>query len=158
MKKILIAYGVLVVVVVILAFAKFNGTNLIPSFGVSKASVTINNTKYSVEVANDDKTRQIGLSGKKSLDQNKGMLFVFPKKDKYGFWMKNTLIPLDMIFINDDKVVHIVKNAKPEKEVEGALPIYTTPNEANYVLEVNAGEADKNKFKNGDKVVLEGVK
>ncbi len=158
MKKILVAYGVLVVIVVILAFAKFNGTNLIPNFGANKATVTINNTKYSVEVANDDKARQIGLSERKSLDQNKGMLFIFPKKDKYGFWMKNTLVPLDMIFINDDKIVHIVKNAKPEKEVEGALPIYRTPNDANYVLEVNAGETDKNKFKNGDKVILEAIK
>lgn len=155
MKKILIAYGALVIVVIILAFAKFNGASFIPNFGTSKSTVTINKQKYNVEIAKDDKSRQVGLSNRKSLDENKGMLFIFDKKSKYSFWMKNTLIPLDMIFINDDKIVYIVKNATPEKEVKGALPIYTTPNEANYVLEINAGQSDKYKFKNGDKVTLD---
>lgn len=152
MKKILIAYGALIVIVLILAFAKFNGANLFSGFGGSKSNVTINNHKYSVEIANDDKSRQIGLSGRKSLDDNKGMLFIFDKKDKYSFWMKNTLIPLDMIFINDNKIVYIVKNAKPEKDTSGQLPIYTTPTEANYVLEVKGGQSDKNKFSAGDRV------
>lgn len=157
MKKILIAYGVLVIIILILAFAKFNGASFLPNFG-SKSTVTINNQKFDVEIAKDDKTRQIGLSNRKSLEQNKGMIFIFPKKEKYSFWMKNTLIPLDMIFIDHDKIVYIVKNATPEKEVKGKLPIYTTPNPADLVLEINAGLSEKYKFKNGDKIILDNIK
>lgn len=156
MKKILIAYGVLVLVVVLLAFAKFKGFNFMPNFGSKSAS--INGHSYNLLIANDDKSRQIGLSDRKSLDKNSGMLFIFPKKGIYSFWMKNTQIPLDMIWVNDNKVVYLVKNAPPQAGKDTNLPIYTPTTEANYVLEVNGGEIDKNKFKNGDTVTLKGVK
>jgi hypothetical protein len=80
MKKILIAYGVLVIVVVVLAFAKFNGASFFSGFGTRSATVTVNNQEYSVDVADDDKERQVGLSGRKSLDENKGMLFLFDER------------------------------------------------------------------------------
>lgn len=156
MKKILIAYGVLVLVVLLLAFAKFKGFNFFNSIGGTTA--TINNHSYNLLIANDEKSRQIGLSNRKSLDKNTGMLFIFPKKGIYSFWMKNTQIPLDMIWINDNKIVYIVKKAPPMAGKDSNLPIYTPTTEANYVLEVNGGEADKYKFKNGDTVTLKGIK
>lgn len=156
MKKILIAYGVLVLVVALLAFAKFKGFNFFSNFG-SKTAI-INGRTYNLLIANDDKSRQIGLSNRKSLDKNSGMLFIFPKKGVYSFWMKNTQIPLDMIWINDNKIVYIVKNAPPQAGKTDGIPVYTPSSEANYVLEVNAGETDKYKFKNGDAVNLKGVK
>lgn len=156
MKKILIAYGVLVLVVLLLAFAKFKGFNFFNNIGGTTA--TINNHSYNLLIANDEKSRQIGLSNRKSLDKNTGMLFIFPKKDKYSFWMKNTQIPLDMIWINDNKIVYIVKKAPPMAGKDGNLPIYTPTSDANYVLEVNGGESDKYKFKNGDTVTLKGIK
>lgn len=156
MKKILLAYGALVVVVVLLAFAKFNGFNFLSSFGGKTA--VINNHSYKLLIANDDKTRQIGLSKRKSLDKNTGMLFIFPKKGIYSFWMKDTEIPLDMLFIDGNKITYIVKNAPAQAGSNGQLPIYTPPSEVNYVLELNGGESDKNKFKTGDTVTLKGVK
>lgn len=156
MKKILIAYGVLILVVVLLAFAKFKGFNLLPTFGGKTA--TINGHSYNLLLASDDKSRQIGLSNRKSLDKNTGMLFIFPKKAVYSFWMKNTQIPLDMMFIDDNKIVYIVKNAPPQAGKDTTLPIYTPTAQANYVLEVNGGEADKYKYKTGDKVTFKGVK
>lgn len=156
MKKILLAYGALVVVVVLLAFAKFNGFNFLSSFGGK--SVVINNHSYKLLIANDDKTRQVGLSKRKSLDKNTGMLFIFQKKGIYSFWMKDTEIPLDMLFIDGDKIIYIVKNAPPQAGKSGLLPIYTPPSEINYVLELNGGEVDKNKIKTGDKITLKGVK
>lgn len=156
MKKILIAYGVLVLVVVLLAFAKFKGVNFFSNFGGKTA--TINGHSYNLLIANDDKSRQIGLSNRKSLDKNTGMLFIFPDKNKYSFWMKNTQIPLDMIWVNDNKIVYIVKNAPPQAGKNDNLPVYTPTADANYVLEINGGEIDKNKFKNGDTVTLKGVK
>jgi uncharacterized membrane protein (UPF0127 family) len=157
MKKVLIAYGILVIIVIVLAVAKFRGFDFLPSINAGKTA-TINSHTYNLLIANDDKSRQIGLSDRKSLDKNTGMLFIFPKKDIYSFWMKNTLIPLDMIFINDNNIVYIVKNAPPQAGKNGNLPIYTPKNEANYVLEINGGQADKYKFKVGDKVTLKGIK
>jgi uncharacterized membrane protein (UPF0127 family) len=71
--------------------------------------------------------------------------------------MKNTLIPLDIIFLDENKIVHIVKGAKPESEVEGQLPLFTTPTDANRVLELKAGQADKLQLKNGDTVSYSGL-
>lgn len=157
MKKILLAYGALVVVVIVLAFVKFNGTTFFSNFG-NGATATIGTQKFNLEIARDDKSRQIGLSNRKSLDLNKGMLFLFEKKGIYSFWMKRTLIPLDIIYIDNDKIVYIVKNAKPEKDVKGTLPIYTPTVQSDKVLEINGGLADKYNFKNGDVVKITGVK
>lgn len=155
MKKILIAYAALVLIVVLLAVAKFNGFNLLPNF--NSAKVTVNNQTFNVEVAKDDKSRQVGLSNRESLGEDKGMLFVFPDKGRYSFWMKDTQIPLDIIYISDNKIVHIVKNAPPQKGKSGQLPIYTPPTEANHVLEINGGLSDRYGFNNGDAVTFEGV-
>lgn len=155
MKKILIAYGILVAVVLLLAFFKFKGVSFLPSFG---KTANINGHSFNLLIANDDKSRQEGLSNRNSLDKNTGMLFIFPNKGIYSFWMKNTKIPLDMIWIDDNKIVYIVKNAPPQAGKTGNLPIYTPSSKANYVLEINGGQVDTYKIKNGDKVTLKGVK
>ena len=157
MKKIIFAYGLLVLVVILLAFAKFRGYDFLPKFG-AQATATINNREFKIIIADDEKERQVGLSNRRTLDKNSGMLFIFPKKGIYSFWMKNTLIPLDMIFINDNKIVHIVKKAVIDPKNNSPLPIYTPPTEANYVLEINSGQAEENKIKNGDLIILKGVK
>lgn len=156
MKKILIAYGILVVVVIILAFAKFNGASFPILGGNNNAEVTVAGQTYDVEVADDDRTRQVGLSNRKSLGENNGMLFVFEKKGKYSFWMKETLIPLDIIFINDNKIVYIVNNAQPDKG-DGAVRVFQTPQDANYVLELNASESEAHNIKVGDTVSYSGI-
>ncbi|MDP2909631.1 MAG: DUF192 domain-containing protein, partial [bacterium] len=87
--------------------------------------------------------------GGESLEEDAGMLFVFDKEDFYSFWMKNTLMPLDMIWINENnKIVYIQKNARP-CETEKCQN-YATPEKAKYVLEINAGLADKYGIKIGD--------
>jgi uncharacterized membrane protein (UPF0127 family) len=63
-----------------------------------------------------------------------------------------------MLFIDGNKITYIVKNAPAQAGNNGQLPIYTPPSEVNYVLELNGGESDKNKFKTGDTVTLKGVK
>jgi uncharacterized protein len=97
---------------------------------------------FEVEIANDDFERAQGLMYRKKLDQNKGMLFIFDRNGFYPFWMKNTLIPLDMIWLNSNKeIVSIKKNAQP-CGTGVCLPIIPLQ-KARYVLEINAGIVDK---------------
>lgn len=94
-----------------------------------------------VEVVQDQARRLRGLQFRESLAGNHGMLFIFDRQDIYSFWMKDTLIPLDMIWLDDlRKVVHIEKNVPPCRE--DPCPHYTPSAKALYVLEINAHESD----------------
>jgi uncharacterized membrane protein (UPF0127 family) len=99
-----------------------------------------------VEVVNTPSTREFGLMYRKHLDEDVGMIFVFPAPDHLSFWMKNTVIPLDMIFADArGKIVGVVQNAEPFSErplsVEG---------DSLYVLEVNGGFTQRNQVQAGD--------
>lgn len=161
MKKVLIIYGLLVVGIIIIAVLRFRGINLLPTigdFGGGKATATIENDKFNIEVADEDKERVKGLSERKNLAEDKGMVFVFDKKGKYGFWMRNVNFPLDIIYISDDTIVDIIKNAEPKALDATDIPIYEPKQEANYVLEINGGLSDKLEIQIGDKVKFDGIK
>ncbi|MDB2682648.1 DUF192 domain-containing protein [Alphaproteobacteria bacterium] len=94
---------------------------------------------FEVELALTPAQQQQGLMHRESLDENKGMLFVFPNPSDLGFWMKNTLIPLDMIFIDKDGVViNVHSMAKPKD-----LTTVKSKGLAKAVLEINGGLAEK---------------
>ena len=69
------------------------------------SKVMINNHTFSVEIATTSAQQQQGLSGRNSLPQNQGMLFIFKTAGRYAFWMKGMKFPLDIIFINNNKIV-----------------------------------------------------
>jgi len=101
-----------------------------------------------VEVARDPAARERGLMYRRHLPENRGMLFDFDKPQTVLMWMKNTYIPLDMIFISrDGKVTHIEENTEPLSEA-----IISSHGPAFAVLEVNAGVAKKLGLKPGDAV------
>ncbi|PSG91765.1 DUF192 domain-containing protein [Aurantibacter aestuarii] len=103
-----------------------------------------------IEFAKSDYETQTGLMYRKSMNPNEGMLFIFKDEQPRSFYMKNTLIPLDIIYLNKDKaVVSIQKNAKPLDE--SSLP---SEQPAMYVLEVNAGLSEVWKISNGDYIVF----
>lgn len=107
-----------------------------------------------VELALTKKQQAQGLMHRESLDSDKGMIFFFPKESIRSFWMKNTLIPLDMIFIDKTgKIVHIHSNARPLDETH-----ITTPKPALAVLEINGGQSDKWNIKAGDKIIHPGFR
>ncbi len=109
-----------------------------------------------VEIARDPYSWGKGLMFRDSLPKDSGMLFIFPNEDKRSFWMKNTLIPLDMIFITaDKKIVTIQKNATPCKTL--LCPQYASTEKAMYVLEVNGGFADAHGVREGDVVEMSGA-
>jgi uncharacterized membrane protein (UPF0127 family) len=110
-----------------------------------------------VEVAADDATRQQGLMYRDQLPPDRGMIFYFAQTGNYPFWMKNTLIPLDMIWIDDQRrIVHIAQNVQPCK----ADPCPSVPagaGDARYVLEVAAGVAARHGLANGQTLRFEGL-
>ena len=101
-----------------------------------------------IEIANTAKEIEQGLMYRQKMDEDKGMLFIFPEMQPRGFWMKNTLIPLDIIYVDSDKIiVSIQKNTTPLSKQN--LP---SEGDAQYVIEVNAGFSDTYGLKAGDKV------
>ena len=108
-------------------------------------SIQLSNSQwksFQVEVADTPQSRETGLMNRKELPQNQGMLFIFNRSQPQIFWMKNTLIPLDMIFIDDNwKIVHIAKMSLPCKA--DPCPLYVSGKDAGYVLEINGGLSDE---------------
>ncbi len=104
--------------------------------------------RFDIEFARDDYERETGLMYRKTMQDNQAMLFIFKDEQPRYFWMKNTYIPLDIIYINAGKqIVSIAKNAQPmdETSLPSRLP-------AQYVLEIKAGLSDEYALQKGDKV------
>lgn len=118
---------------------------------VLKPTVKINNITIPIELADTPQKQIQGLSDRAELGAESGMLFVFPDKKARSFWMKNMHFPLDIIWINDDKIINISKNLAPKGE--HPEKIYGSEGDANYALEVNGGFCDQNDIKIGDKVI-----
>ncbi|MBF8249714.1 MAG: hypothetical protein HW400_315 [Candidatus Levybacteria bacterium] len=158
MKKVLLAFALLLIIV----GAMFLTQNYLNKGGtlsfLKKApSVTIADQSFKVTLAASEKEREIGLSETKELQQNQGMLFLFDKPDYYSFWMKNMQFPIDIIYIKTDTIVDIKNNAQPPKDNQENPTIYTPLEPSDKVLEIQAGLAEKYKFKNGDKVTYENL-
>jgi len=105
------------------------------------------------ELADTSLKRTKGLMNRTSLDSDAGMLFTFSDEATRSFWMKNTLIPLDIIFISEaGQIVDIKHNFEPCKTIN--CPAYTSKLPAKYVLEVNSGYAKQNNINIGDKITI----
>lgn len=120
-------------------------------------TITIGKQTFKLYVAKSNKEKEIGLSEKKSLPPDFGMLFSFEKPDYYSFWMKNMQFPIDILFINGKKIVKIYQNVQPPTSKEESLPIYQSEKPADKVLEINSGLSQKYNFKEGDEVKIENL-
>lgn len=106
-----------------------------------------------VELAATGATRTRGLMWREQLAAGTGMFFLFPRSEQLSFWMKNTLIPLDIIFITEDfKVLGVVENASPQ-----TLDSRWVRGNSKYVLEVPGGWSAKVGLKPGSQIMLEGA-
>jgi uncharacterized protein len=100
------------------------------------------------EVADDEDERRRGLMFRATMGADQGMLFLFPTEEQLSFWMRNTLIPLDMIFIRSDKtILGVVENAEPKTETPRRVA-----GTSQFVLEVNGGVAAAQGIKAGQTV------
>ena len=122
------------------------------TFSNEKIDVSIynKNITFNVEVAKTIEERRTGLMYRKKLLNNEGMLFIFPREKIIQLWMKNTYIPLDVIFISENKViVDIEKNMEKLSET-----IVKSKVKSRYALEFNAGLINKLDIEIGDKVLF----
>ena len=122
------------------------------TFSNEKIEVSIynKNITFNVEVAKTIEERRTGLMYRKKLLNNEGMLFIFPREKIIQLWMKNTYIPLDVIFISENKViVDIKKNMEKLSET-----IVKSKVKSRYALEFNAGLINKLDIKIGDKILF----
>ncbi|MDH4378421.1 MAG: DUF192 domain-containing protein [Vampirovibrionales bacterium] len=130
-----------------MAFAKV-------SKGLSKVGALIGGHPFVLEVANTPETLQKGLMGRSSLEPNAGMLFQFFDAPQFRyFWMKGCLIPLDILFVNDRRIVHIEHLAQPclpEVSRLNACPVITTRHTVDTVIEIAGGRARKIGLQSGD--------
>lgn len=113
-------------------------------------------TEYvlTVALAKTPREQALGLMGIKSLREGEGMLFVFDKPKRVGFWMKNMQVPLDIFFIGTDKKInHIAEKVSPCPK-QGFCPMYESSALVHYVLEVPSGYTKKNQIKIGDELIL----
>jgi len=153
--------GAIAAVLVPLPACKNNGqragTTSAPVAPAPSATVSIGAEQrkltFHVELAltSDEQTR--GLMYRQSLAPDAGMLFVFDRQSVHAFWMKNTLIPLDMLFIGTDKrIVGIVANAEPQTETARSVGI-----PSQYVLEIGGGLSGQLGIRAGQLVDFQGV-
>lgn len=156
MKKILFAFAILLILALGIVFVQ----NYIKtkSFSLLKksATATIGNHTFTLSIARSQKEKEVGLSETKLLSENQGMIFIFDKPDYYSFWMKNMKFPIDIIYINNDAIVTIIKNAQIIKPQDNPT-VYFSTQPADKVLEIQAGLSEKYKFKEGDRVKYENL-
>lgn len=152
MKKVLLLYGLLVLVLLVLYFVKSGGAD---SLFKKPATVDVDGKSFNLEVADTEKERMIGLTKKSSLGDAQGMLFIFPKKGQYSFWTKSMKFPIDIIYVNDDTIVDLFKNVPPASG--NNIPIINSVKEVNYVIELKAGTIEKNGIKIGDKLHFQNL-
>ncbi len=112
-----------------------------------------------VELAQTAEERARGLGGYAPLGAGEGMLFVFPEAGRHSFWMKGMTFALDIIWIRDGQVIHVLADVPPPRPgtADSELPLYTPPAAARYVLEVPAGFAARWGIQAGSRVGLHGV-
>lgn len=140
---------------------KFAVTKLIEEAPIKKqiafedgifTNVSVGGVIVSAEIAKSNDKKAEGLSNRKNLEEGKGMLFVFSSSGLYPFWNKDTFIPLDILWIENDKVVYI---GELPAFSGGETAVAASDKKANFVLEVNAGFVKKHNIKIGDPFIID---
>ena len=168
LKNIFLTIGIIAT----LGFILYLGYYLYMKYSKDYIEVNIKGTIFQLEIADTKEKRETGLMNRRSMPPNRGMLFVFETSGYYPFWMKNTYIPLDIIWLNEDKeVIYIKQDAKPCLDTnkdpgmigkalqnipfvcDTIIPLTTS--HAKYVIELNAGKVRELNLQNDEKVEFE---
>lgn len=141
--------------VTILAVLVLTGLDSSDVYIVKLESGETNHTVAAEAAITEEEKRQ-GLMHREYLGEDEGMIFIYEEEDERSFWMKNTLLHLDIIFIGEDQVINSIQEADPEPGISDTqLERYT--GDAKYVLEVNQGFTEERGIVSGDRVFLEQI-
>lgn len=116
--------------------------------------VELNGTRYQVEVADSEAERAQGLMFRDEMAEDRGMFFVHPANEMQAYWMKNTKIPLDILYFDPQLKLVSQSRYTPPCSAGDSCPPYPSSGPAQYVLELNAGQAEKLGLKEGDTLTL----
>jgi len=148
MKYIAIIVGIIIMVFVL----HYESSSHLGLHRIEIMTASADHTYY-VEYADTEEERSRGLMWRDTLQDDEGMLFLYNQETTPSFWMKNTLIPLDMLFIGSDLIVkHIVANTEPCKATAKKCDFYKADEPIQYVLEINGGQTENRGIKEGDSV------
>lgn len=144
-----VALGVAALFIYMTFYGPTNTEPAVQAGAPTTATLRIGTATVVAEVASTNEQRALGLGGRTSLAEDSGMWFVFEQDGEWGFWMKDTRIPLDILWVAaDGTIITIAHDVKPESYPE----VFTPTAPARYVLEVPAGFAVRNGVAQGDKV------
>jgi hypothetical protein len=144
---ILIALGLALLLTVL--FMSPGGCRSTPNSGLRTVEMLIGGRTFILEVADTDGDRQMGLMNRDALPAGHGMIFVFDRERPQGFWMKNTRIPLDILFLDKDGKIVSIHTMKPYD-----LNTTQSAGPAKYAIELNAGVASRLGLKPGDQLEI----
>lgn len=130
-------------------------TSSAPANQASPLAVELRGEHFSIELATNNTSREHGLMLRTTLAPDHGMLFVFSDTAPRGFWMKNTLIPLDILYFDADRRLVSAQQDVPPCKAD-PCPIYPSTGPARYVLELSAGTARRIGVRDGDTLAIEG--
>lgn len=142
MKKIFFVLGILCIFIILVLFY----------FNKKHTNATIDNHTFFIEIAKTQQEQEIGLSKYTSLPQENAMYFPFEKTGLYSFWMKGMHFPIDILFLQKNKIVTIFSDVPVKTDYQNYTYQPTQP--VNAVLEINAGLSKKYGFKIGDSVII----
>ena len=140
----------LIIILIFFAFLQLSNRKQTP-LSAGTEVVSIGQNTISAEIADTPAKRTLGLGDRASLPADHGMLFVFDHADRYGFWMKDTYFPLDLIWIDSDKTIITIKNSIATSTYP---EVFYPQTPALYVLELNAGYVENHHIEIGQKINL----
>lgn len=126
----------------------------IPLLLLKSPTATIDHHTFIIDIAKTSSEQEVGLAKYKTLPKDHAMYFPFAYSDYYAFWMKNMHFPIDMLFIENGKIVTIYKNVPAPKNVNEQLPTYKPTAPVNAVLEINVGLTKQYGFRINDSVII----
>ena len=122
--------------------------------GASQPWVELGGQRYAVELADDDAERARGLMFRDAMADDRGMLFVHDTQEPQAYWMKNTRIALDILYFDNDRKLVAQQRDVPPCSLGDACPSYPSNAPSRYVLELNAGQAEKLKLQDGTTLIF----
>jgi uncharacterized membrane protein (UPF0127 family) len=116
--------------------------------------VELAGSRYQVELAQDDETRARGLMFREEMDTDHGMLFIHDRQEPQAYWMKNTKLPLDILYFDTERRLVSQQRDVPPCSAGDMCPPYPSFKPARYVLELNAGQAAKLNLQDGTELIF----